>query len=117
MKVGQLDIVDGAACGPAPSAGVTDTSGDVRVIEATADPGAVRTVRAPEVAPDRRRRSPRNERKRYGQVVKLLKNAHQVIATSRHICQTPQPTRAKTELVPLFPPINQWGRLRYRSTR
>jgi len=44
-------------------------------------------------------------------MAELLKNAHQVTATSRHVCRAPKPIRAKTEPVSLFPPINQWGHL------
>ncbi len=44
-------------------------------------------------------------------MAQLLKHAHPVTPTSRHVCQAPTSIRAKTQPVPLFPPINQWGHL------
>ena len=101
MRVGQLQIVDGVA-------GVTDTSGEMRIVEATADavlcgPCALarwRRVVDAEVGGTSAKR-----------MAQLLKGAHPVTPASRHVCQAPTSIRAKTLPVPLFPPINQWGHL------
>ncbi len=99
MTVGQLNIVGGVA-------GVTDTSGEVRLIEAVADAvlcgpcALVRWRRVVDVevggisAAGMRR---------------LFKKAPVVTSESGHVCREPEPATAKTLAVPFFPPINQWG--------
>ena len=101
MTVGQLDIVDAVA-------GITDTSGELHLVEATADPvlcgpcALVRWRRIVDVEVG-------------GTSAKglagKLKNAKAVTPASRHVCRTPAPIRVKTEAAALFPPINQWGHL------
>jgi len=101
MTVGQLDIVDGAA-------GISDTSGELHLIEAVADPvlcGPCALVRWRRIIDAVVRGT-----SAIG-MAELLKNAHQVTAASRHPCRSPKPIRAKTSPVSLFPPINQWGHL------
>ncbi len=101
MTVGQLDIVDGVA-------GVTDTSGEMHLIEAVTDavlcgPCALvrwRRVVDAEIGGTSAKR-----------MAQMLKDAHPVTAVSRHVCRTPKPIQAKTLQAPLFPPINQWGHL------
>jgi len=41
----------------------------------------------------------------------LLQKAPVVTSTSRHLCRDPEPISDKTLVVPLLPPINQWGHL------
>ncbi len=101
MTVGHLDIVGGVA-------GVTDPSGEVRLIEAVADAvlcgpcALVRWRRVVDVevggisAAGMRR---------------LFKKAPVVTSESGHVCREPEPATAKTLAVPFFPPINQWGHL------
>ncbi len=97
MTVGQLDLVDGAAC-------VTDIAGDIRVIEAAADPvlcGPCALVRWRRIVDAEVRGTSAKG------MAELLRNAHQVTAASRHICRAP----GQNPAVSLFPPINQWGHL------
>ncbi len=101
MTVGQLDIVDGAA-------GVTDSCGELRIIEETSDPvlcGPCALTRWRRVI-DVEVTTMSVARIRY-----LLKKAPVVTAASRHVRQDPEPINLKTLAVPLFPPINQWGHL------
>ncbi len=101
MRVGQFQLVDGVA-------GVTDTSGEIHVIDAAADPvlcgpcalARWRRVVDAEVGGTSAKR-----------MAQLLKDAHTVTPASRHVCRAPTSIRAKTLPVPLFPPINQWGHL------
>jgi len=101
MAVGQLDIVDGAA-------GVTDTSGEIHVIEAVAD-----AVLCGPCALARWRRVVDAEvtGTSAAGMRRLFKKAPVVTSESRHVCREPEPAAAKTLAVPLFPPINQWGHL------
>ncbi len=101
MAVGQLDIVDGAA-------GVTDISGEVHLIEATAD-----AVLCGPCALTRWRRVVDAEvtGTSAAGMRRLFKKAPVVTSASRHVCQEPGPAAAATLAVPLFPPINQWGHL------
>ncbi len=101
MAVGQLDIVDGAA-------GVTDTSGEIHVIEAVAD-----AVLCGPCALARWRRVVDAEvtGTSAAGMRRLFKKAPVVTSESRHVCREPEPAAAKTLAVPLFPPINQWGYL------
>ena len=101
MTVGQLDIVDGAA-------GITDTTGEIHLIEGTTDPvlcGPCALVRWRRIV----------DIEVGGTSTKglagKLKNAKTVDATSRHVCRAPAPIRAKTDPAALFPTINQWGHL------
>jgi len=101
MRVGQLDIVDGVA-------GVTDSAGEMHVIDAVADAvlcGPCALVRWRRVI-DVEVTTISAARMRY-----LLKKAPVVTSTSRHVCRDPEPIDPKTVAVPLFPPINQWGHL------
>ena len=99
MTVGQLDILDGAA-------GITDTTGEVRVIEATADP-----VLCGPCALARWRRVVDAGGSSAARMRYLLNKAKVVTAGSRHVCRAPEPIETKTLGVPLFAPINQWGHL------
>lgn len=101
MRVGQLDILDGAAR-------ITDTAGNILLIEAVPDPvlcGPCALLRWRRII-DAEVRGTSAKR-----MAKMLKDAYPVTAASRHVCPAPKPIRAKTELVSLFAPINQWKHL------
>jgi len=101
MAVSQLNIVDGVA-------GVTDISGEIRLIEAVADAvlcGPCALLRWRRVVDAEVTGTSAAGMRR------LFKKAPVVTSESRHVCREPEPAAAKTLAVPLFPPINQWGHL------
>lgn len=101
MRVGQLEVTDGVA-------GVTDTAGELHLIEANSDSvlcGPCALIRWRRIIDTEVRGTSAQG------MADLFRNAPQITAASRHPCHAPKPIRDKTLPVPLFPPINQWGHL------